>query len=143
MQTFFLKNIKKSQNTFSTDEIIKRLKQITGEKNERQLAARLGVAQSTMSTWKKRNSIDIKLIIEQFPAININYLIYGVSDEVIKEEINTAKEEINTVKEETAIYKADDSVLMTKEEIENIKKIAKYEVFEKVYANLFNKEVPQ
>lgn len=56
---------------------ITRLKSVLKISTDLQLAAYLGINQSTLSSWKSRNSIDYDKIIEKCNNISLDYLVYG------------------------------------------------------------------
>lgn len=56
---------------------ITRLKSELKISTDLQLAAYLGVNQSTLSSWKSRNSVDYDKIIEKCNNISLDYLVYG------------------------------------------------------------------
>lgn len=62
-------------------EIIQRLKDKFDIKTDSELATRLGLAETTITTWKRRGTVDIPLIIEQLGNISLDELIYGDNPE--------------------------------------------------------------
>lgn len=56
---------------------LNRLKSEKGITTDTELAKKLGVKQNTISGWKARNTIDIKLIISVFDDISLDYLAFG------------------------------------------------------------------
>lgn len=57
--------------------IINRLKKTLNITSDSELADKLGVGKSTISNWRKRNSIDYTTIFTLCEHIDLNYLIYG------------------------------------------------------------------
>lgn len=67
-------------NTYkSATSILGRLKELTGAKRDLQLAELLQIGPTTLSTWKKRNSVDYKLIIDfcQKKEFDLNFILLG------------------------------------------------------------------
>ncbi len=60
------------------EAIIDRLMAHLGIQRNRDLAEYLGVASSTISTWKKRKSLDLELILSHVKDVDLNWLINGV-----------------------------------------------------------------
>ncbi|TVR29679.1 MAG: hypothetical protein EA390_09385 [Balneolaceae bacterium] len=83
--------------------ILARLKDELNLQKDVDLAEFLGVAQNTISAWKKRDSVNYELIFDKVIPYNIdlNWLIYGklmpqiVEDENLLETIRMAKENEN------------------------------------------------
>lgn len=75
---------KESQNAIN---ILSRIKQAYNMKTDTELALFLGVSQNTISTWKKRDSIDYKLIISKCDKINLDWILTGDGG-MIKENIS-------------------------------------------------------
>lgn len=65
---------RKSQNA---KDVLERLKIAYNIRNDTELAAFLGVARNTVSTWKTRNSIDYALVFAKCDNLNIDWLITG------------------------------------------------------------------
>ncbi len=63
----------------SATSILGRLKELTGAKRDLQLAELLQISPTTLSTWKKRNSVDYKLIIDfcQKKEFDLNFILLG------------------------------------------------------------------
>ncbi len=53
-------------------------------RSNNELAEKLGVTPQTISNWRQRNSIDIKLITEKLPEISLDWLFYGIGKPVLK-----------------------------------------------------------
>lgn len=70
-------------------KIIKKLKGNKSLRTDEQLAEYLGVHFTTLSGWKKRNTINIDLIMEKFPGINMNWLLYDEDSENYGNEFDT------------------------------------------------------
>ena len=62
------------------EELIERLKKSLKLHRDKDLTTILNVKQSTISTWKSRNTIDYRMIIDICKSRNINleYIFYGV-----------------------------------------------------------------
>ena len=63
--------------TFSSKDIIVRLKTAMNIQSDNALAEVLGVTKGTLSNWKVRNSIDFALVFSKCKQINIDWLITG------------------------------------------------------------------
>lgn len=63
--------------TFSSEEIILRLKNILGIESDKELGELLGVTKGAISNWKKRNSIDWNLVFSKCEHVDLNWLING------------------------------------------------------------------
>lgn len=62
------------ENPNKTEAVLAKLMAISNARSETHLAQMLGVHQSTLSGWKKDNSIPYKRIIENFIEIDLNWL---------------------------------------------------------------------
>lgn len=63
--------------TFSSDEILNRLKTALSVGTDTELADLLGIKKATLSNWRNRNSIDLPLVFSVCEQINIDWLITG------------------------------------------------------------------
>lgn len=63
--------------TFSSKEIIKRLKIGLGQSSDNALADALGVSKTTLSNWKSRNSLDFPLVFSLCEHISLDWLLTG------------------------------------------------------------------
>lgn len=63
--------------TFSSQEIISRLKIAIKANTDNEVSSYLGISKATLSNWKKRNSCDFLLLFSKCKHINLNWLIYG------------------------------------------------------------------
>lgn len=63
--------------TFSSKDIILRLKTAMNIQSDNVLAETLGISKGTLSNWKVRNSIDFALVFSKCKQINIDWLITG------------------------------------------------------------------
>ena len=68
---------KKSNIAINSSEIIERLKMALNIRKDIDLARFLGISQSTLATWKIRNSIKWEIIFEKCNNINLNWLLTG------------------------------------------------------------------
>jgi len=64
-------------NLRSAKNILERAKAYLGIKSDKELVEMLGIAQSTLSSWKKRESIDLDSIIALCEGADLNWLILG------------------------------------------------------------------
>lgn len=63
--------------TFSSDDILNRLKTALSVGTDTELADLLGIKKATLSNWRNRNSIDLPLVFSVCEQINIDWLITG------------------------------------------------------------------
>lgn len=63
--------------TFSSKEVIERLKIALNLSSDNALAETLGVSKATLSNWKSRNSIDIPLLFSKCEHISVDWLLTG------------------------------------------------------------------
>lgn len=57
--------------------VLQRLKLACNFKMDKELAEAMNLAQASVSTWYKRDYVDLKLIAESFPDISLDYLVTG------------------------------------------------------------------
>lgn len=69
-----------NSNTQNATFILKRVKDLVNVKRDFHLAGLLNIAPTTLSNWKKRNSIDYKLLIEFCVArgFDLDFVLAGV-----------------------------------------------------------------
>lgn len=63
--------------TFSSDDILNRLKTALSVGTDKELADFLGIKKATLSNWRNRNSIDLPLVFSVCEQVNIDWLITG------------------------------------------------------------------
>lgn len=63
--------------TFSSKEVIERLKIALNLSSDNALAETLGVSKATLSNWKSRNSIDIPLLFSKCEHLSVDWLLTG------------------------------------------------------------------
>ncbi|AGB29728.1 putative transcriptional regulator [Prevotella dentalis DSM 3688] len=63
--------------TFSSKEMIERLKMGLELPSDNALAELLGISKTTLSNWKSRNSIDIPLVFSKCEQLSIDWLLTG------------------------------------------------------------------
>ena len=63
--------------TFSSDEILNRLKSALSVGTDTELADLLGIKKATLSNWRNRNSIDFPLVFSVCEQVNIDWLVTG------------------------------------------------------------------
>ena len=63
--------------TFSTSEILDRLRSALNQSNDTELANFLGVKKATLSNWRTRNSLDWPLLFSVCEQLDLNWIIYG------------------------------------------------------------------
>lgn len=64
--------------TIDKSTLINRLKEAYNIKTDNDLAKQLSIAATTVSSWRRRNSLDFDIIHANCKGINWNYLIYGI-----------------------------------------------------------------
>lgn len=72
--------------TFSTDAVINRLKIALSINQDNELADRLGISKSTLSSWKSRNSLDLIKVLAICEQVDLNWLFRGEELSCIKED---------------------------------------------------------
>lgn len=63
--------------TFSSNDILSRLKTVLSVDTDTELADFLGIKKTTLSNWRNRNSIDLPLVFSFCEQINIDWLVTG------------------------------------------------------------------
>ena len=63
--------------TFSSQEVILRLKKALNISTDIELATYLGISKSTLSNWKARNTLDLPLLFSLCEQISIDWLLTG------------------------------------------------------------------
>lgn len=63
--------------TFSSSEILERIKKAYNLKTDIEVADLLGINKTTLSNWKARNSIDLQLVFSKCEHINADWLLKG------------------------------------------------------------------
>ncbi len=81
--------------------IIERLKTVFQVDSDVDLAKILGIKQPTISSWRKRNTIDYELIFTKCNNINFDWLLTGEGKMERSEEKNDAKCALCTEKDRT------------------------------------------
>lgn len=64
-------------NPYFVNKIIERLRNAYDMSTDAELADFLEVGASTISAWKRRNTIDFKLLFTKCKDLSANYIIYG------------------------------------------------------------------
>ncbi len=63
--------------TFSSDEVLNRLKEALSVGTDTELADLLGIKKATLSNWRNRSSVDFLLVFSFCEHVNIDWLITG------------------------------------------------------------------
>ena len=71
--------------TFSSSDILDRLKQTLNITTDVELANTLGIKKTTLSNWKARNSIDYNLVFSICEFINIDWLVFGRGENTLSD----------------------------------------------------------
>lgn len=66
--------------TFSSQEVIARLKEALNITTDIDLSNRLGISKSALSNWKARNTLDLPLVFSICEHINMDWLFTGEGD---------------------------------------------------------------
>lgn len=93
--------------TFSSSEILERLKQVLNITTDVELANTLGIKKTTLSNWKTRNTIDYNLVFSICEQINIDWLVLGRGKSSFTE-TKTVEEIPNNQLLETVINQAEE-----------------------------------
>ncbi len=103
--------------TFSSDEILNRLKSALSIGTDTELADFLGIKKATLSNWRNRNSIDFALVFSVCEQINIDWLVTGrgIPTLTIKDSSISSQDNANTEN------KYVDRMVMQAEEIGRLK----------------------
>lgn len=121
MQNNFLKIEKNLKKIFNSAEIMERLLDMTDTKNEYQFCQKYNLSPSTVSTWKKRDNINLKEIYEKIYGLDFNKLLYDVEENNYSIVASEPEPEYTTEKR-----------FYSQQELETLLKAAKYEVYESV-----------
>nr|DAX17996.1 MAG TPA: CI repressor [Caudoviricetes sp.] len=63
--------------TFSSKEVVDRLKKALSLSTDNSLAEYLGISKATLSNWKSRNTIDFLLVFSKCEHLNMDWLLMG------------------------------------------------------------------
>lgn len=66
--------------TFSSKDIVERLKIGLGLSSDNALADALGISKTTLSNWKSRNSLDFSLVFSNCEQLSADWLLTGEGD---------------------------------------------------------------
>ena len=88
-------------------KIVEKLKEYLNIRTDDQLAEYFGVHYSTVSGWKKRNSISVELIMEKVKDIDMNWLLYDHDIEKTND-YSKVKEKSHTLREGEVEYLEDE-----------------------------------
>jgi len=109
--------------TFSSDDILNRLKSALAASTDKELADLLGIKKATLSNWRTRNSIDFPLVFSFCEHINIDWLITGRGEQAL-----TTPTITQTSTENSGENKLLDKIVEQAEEIGRLKeRIAQFE----------------
>lgn len=84
---------------FNAKSIIGRLKKALNLKTDEDLSAFLGIARTTVSSWKQRNTLDIQLIVEKCGLLDYNHILVNNANCVDskQEKSNPSAIEVNKI----------------------------------------------
>lgn len=111
-------------------KILDRLKTAKEYHSDVQLASFLKKDPSTISTWRKRDSIDYSVILAKCHDINANYLFYGElpvykKDIISSEQFSTEDLTLNNLPEKEKVY-MEKKIYALEAKIEILKEILIY-----------------
>lgn len=72
--------------TFSSNDILDRLKLALSISSDKDLGEALGVSKAAVSNWRKRNSIDLERVFSVCEHINFDWLITGNGETFVEDE---------------------------------------------------------
>lgn len=91
----------------NVNRVLDKIKFVKHFQTDLDLASELGISHVTLSSWRRRGSIDATLIIEKFPDLDLNY-IFSTSDELPEAE------------DKLAGYNKEGTIKMVLEKLESI-----------------------
>lgn len=71
------RSLKPSIERRTAKEIIQRIQDMYDHKNDAETAAFLGLARNTLSSWRKRNTVDMHLIVTLCDRLDLNWVFGG------------------------------------------------------------------
>lgn len=77
-------------NTFSSQEVIERLKNALSISTDTELANVLGVTKATVSNWRSRNSFDVQLLHTKCSHLNLDWVLTGRGSASIKSDVTNS-----------------------------------------------------
>lgn len=101
-----------TKKSHSAKKILDRIKYAYRLRTDTELANYLGVSQSTIPTWKSRDTLNRELIIAKCDDINANWIFHG--------EEPIFKKDLNKVEEKRSTYSADDIVAQLQERADDL-----------------------
>lgn len=104
--------------TFSSDEILNRLKSALSVGTDTELADLLGIKKATLSNWRNRNSIDFPLVFSVCEQVNIDWLVTGRGKPSLANDEEPATASQNIVENENKYL---DRIVAQAEEIGRLK----------------------
>jgi hypothetical protein len=77
---------------FDAKKIVERLKEHYSFSEDKELAVFLGINNQKVYNWKKRNTLDLAVILAKCPDVDFNWLLRGVAmNDKGREEIESLK----------------------------------------------------
>lgn len=104
--------------------ILNRLKEAYSMKYDAELAKFLGKDPSTISTWRRRNTIDYNLIFSKCHDLNANFIIHGdlpIRRDAVEKNPDHISEQKIEYQTQNIIYKIDNLTLGADEKIALLK----------------------
>lgn len=88
-----------------TDKKILRLKEFFNVKRDIELAKKLDIGHATIANWRKRDAMDINILLNRCPGMDWNWFLTGVTSNENKNITpNEAEKEIKILKEQNFQY---------------------------------------
>ena len=82
--------------------IVDRLKSHYRFAEDKELAEYLGTNNQKVYNWKKRNTVDLKMILAKCPDVDLNWLFRGVAwNDKAREELEALKARIESLEKKT------------------------------------------
>lgn len=97
--------------TFSSKDIVERLKIGMGLSSDNALADALGINKTTLSNWKSRNSLDFPLVFSRCEHLSIDWLLTGEGD-MLKSAREETQIEVNPIHQPRSTEKKEETQLV-------------------------------
>jgi hypothetical protein len=83
---------------FDARKIVERLKEYYSFSEDKELAVYLGINNQKVYNWKKRNTLDLTIILAKCPDVDLNWLFRGVAlNGKAREELEALKARIEAL----------------------------------------------
>lgn len=81
-------------------DYIEKLRKLWDLKTDAELALKLGITKTTLSSWKMQDNFDTDIIFNLFPEINPNWLIKNIGQPYLQQELNQNQLKISDLENE-------------------------------------------